>query len=263
MGRWSTATFFLDRLSTVTTMCRMMLSGTSSFSSACGAGQRGQGRVERLVALIQRRRRRTVRGAAPAERDAGSRARSPRAAALRAPRSLPGPMPAARRACDGARTGTARSPPATTTAAAPQMMGLSEAMAIRPVRRTRAAGEGPVEQTAGDAAAEAGAGHILQRVRRALENGVRGTVAAADGRADALAHVAGRKTGGIPGDERIADARHLHVAAQVVAVADRIVGARPWRACDRAWRSDGSSAGGCRRRCFLMRSAMPPIPTFR
>src|SRR5665213_4361499 len=46
---------------------------------------------------------------------------------------------------------------------------------------------------------------------------------AADGRTNALAHIAGRKTSGITGDERITDACDLHIAAQVVAVAHRIV----------------------------------------
>src|SRR5580704_19726416 len=46
---------------------------------------------------------------------------------------------------------------------------------------------------------------------------------AADGRTNALTHIAGRKPGGITGDECIADARDLHMAAQVVAVTHRLV----------------------------------------
>src|SRR3984893_13200681 len=82
------------------------------------------------------------------------------------------------------------------------------------------------EHTARDTA-DARTGHVLEPVRLTLENGLRRAQPAADRRSNALTQVAGRQPGGVPGDEGVVAAYHVHAPAQVVAVPDRIVvGAR-------------------------------------
>src|ERR1700686_2553294 len=75
--------------------------------------------------------------------------------------------------------------------------------------------------------ADARTGHVLEPVRLTLDNGLRRAHPAADRRSNALTQVAGRQPGGVPGDEGIVAAYHVHAPAQVVAVAAGIVvGAR-------------------------------------
>src|SRR6185312_7408939 len=88
----------------------------------------------------------------------------------------------------------------------------------RRARGTRAPGEHAARN-----AADAQAAGIAQAIRRAVEDSLRGAQAAAHGRADALAQVAGGKPGGIAGDESVVAPHDLDAAAQVVAVAGRLV----------------------------------------
>src|SRR5438874_5392279 len=82
------------------------------------------------------------------------------------------------------------------------------------------------EHTARDAA-DARARHVLEPVRRTLDNGLRRAQSAADRRSNALTQIAGRQPRGVPGDEGVVAAYHVHAPAQVVAVAAGIVlGAR-------------------------------------
>ena len=82
------------------------------------------------------------------------------------------------------------------------------------------------EHTARDAA-DARARHVLEPVRRTLDNGLCRAQSAADRRSNALTQIAGREPRGVPGDEGVVAAYHVHAPAQVVAVAARIVvGAR-------------------------------------
>src|SRR6266853_677588 len=75
--------------------------------------------------------------------------------------------------------------------------------------------------------ADARTGHILEPVRHTLDNGLRRAQHAADRRSYALTQVAGRQPGGVPGDEGVVAAYHVHSPAQVVAVPAGIVaGAR-------------------------------------
>src|ERR1700726_571449 len=69
--------------------------------------------------------------------------------------------------------------------------------------------------------------HVLEPVRLTRDNGLRRAQPAADRRPNALPPVAGREPGGLPGDEGVVAAYHVHAPAQVVAVAARVVaGAR-------------------------------------
>src|ERR1700730_7188860 len=87
------------------------------------------------------------------------------------------------------------------------------------------AGRAP-EHTARDTA-DARTRHILEPVRLTRDNGLRRAQTAADRMSNALPQVAGREPGGIPGDEGVVAAYHVHAPAQVVAVPARIVaGAR-------------------------------------
>src|SRR6266513_1412794 len=82
------------------------------------------------------------------------------------------------------------------------------------------------EHTARDTA-DARAAHVLEPVRLTRDNGLRRAQPAADRRSDALTQVAGRQPRGVPGDEGVVAAHHLHAPAQVVAVPAGIVtGAR-------------------------------------
>src|SRR3982074_2050664 len=82
------------------------------------------------------------------------------------------------------------------------------------------------EHTARDAA-EARAGHVLEPVRLTRDDGLRCAQPAADRRSDALAQVAGREPRGVPRDEGVVAAYHVHTPAQVVAVAAGIVVGAP------------------------------------
>src|SRR5580704_6571029 len=77
------------------------------------------------------------------------------------------------------------------------------------------------EHTARDAA-DARTRHVLEPVGLTRDNGLRGAQPAADRRSNALTQVAGREPGGIPGDEGVVAAYHVHPPAQVVAVPARI-----------------------------------------
>src|SRR6202034_1162216 len=81
---------------------------------------------------------------------------------------------------------------------------------------------GAREHAAGDAA-DAEAGHVIEPVGRAIDDRRRRAQAAADRRTYALAQVAGRQSRGIPGDEGVVAPHDLDLAAQIVAVAGRIV----------------------------------------
>src|SRR4029077_7087650 len=78
------------------------------------------------------------------------------------------------------------------------------------------------EHTAGDAA-DAQAGHIIEVVRLVGEDGACGAQPAADRRTDAFAEIPGGEPRGIPGDEGVLPPHDLHLTAQVVAVAGRLV----------------------------------------
>src|SRR5579883_286330 len=93
-------------------------------------------------------------------------------------------------------------------------------VAAQPGERTRA--RRAVEHAARDAA-QARAGHVIETVGDAVEDRVSRAQPAADRRPDPLAQVACGKSGGIPGDERIAAAHRLDLAPQEIAVAAGLV----------------------------------------
>src|SRR4029077_2872745 len=101
------------------------------------------------------------------------------------------------------------------------MCGSSAGRALAAPGKHPGAGCAP-EHTAGNAH-HACAAHIVQPVGLALDDGLRCAHAAAHGRPDALAQIAGRESGRIPGDEGVVAAYHVDAAAQAVAVAGRIV----------------------------------------
>src|SRR6266481_4248973 len=104
------------------------------------------------------------------------------------------------------------------------MHGSSAGRLTPPGKRTGAS-RAP-EHTARDAA-HARAGHVLEPVSLTRDDGLRCAQPAADRRSDALTQVAGREPRGVPGDEGVVAAYHVHTPAQVVAVAAGIVvGAR-------------------------------------
>src|SRR5215469_11769991 len=78
-------------------------------------------------------------------------------------------------------------------------------------------------QHAAPDARDAQAGHVIEPVRRALENRLRRTQATADRRADALAEITRGETCRIAGDEGIVTAHDVHAAAQVIAVPSGVV----------------------------------------
>src|SRR3984893_3134145 len=100
-------------------------------------------------------------------------------------------------------------------------MGGSSAGRVTPPGKHTGASHAP-EHTARNTA-DARTRHILEPVRLTLDNRLRRAQPAADRRTNALAQVAGREPGGIPGDEGVVAAYHVHAPAQVVAVAARIV----------------------------------------
>src|SRR5512135_2054910 len=73
-----------------------------------------------------------------------------------------------------------------------------------------------VEHAARDAG-DTGSGDVAQLVRRAFNDGARGAQAATHRRSDALAQIARGEPGGISGDEGVAAAYGVDVAAQVIA----------------------------------------------
>src|SRR5205814_2107009 len=107
-------------------------------------------------------------------------------------------------------------------------------------------------------AADARARHVLEPVRRTLDNALCRAQSAADRRSNALTQIAGREPRGVPGDEGVVAAYHVHAPAQVVAVAARIVvGARrepaaqargAGRAVRGGWGRRGGGAERARRR---------------
>src|SRR2546427_3971887 len=78
------------------------------------------------------------------------------------------------------------------------------------------------EHTAADAH-HAGAAHIIEPVGLAVGARLRRAQAAAHRRADALAQIASRESSRIAGDEGVVAAHDFDAAAQVVAVAGRLV----------------------------------------
>src|SRR5499427_10252176 len=80
----------------------------------------------------------------------------------------------------------------------------------------------PAEHTAGDAP-DARAGHIIEMVRLISEDGACRTHPAADGGTDAFPEIARRQARGIARDEGVLAPYDLHLAAQVIAVAGRVV----------------------------------------
>ncbi len=132
IGRWSTAIFFFDRLSTVTTMLRMMLSGTSNFSSACAPGRAVRAAWKGVSLSFS-----AGTGVLSALLESGTGCWITGALAT-------GAIAAGVLSVGGADAGGTAAlgwcayrysaiTPATTAAAAPQMMGLSEFRAIRPL----------------------------------------------------------------------------------------------------------------------------------
>src|ERR1700739_2477647 len=101
------------------------------------------------------------------------------------------------------------------------MCGSSAGRALAAPGKHPGAGCAP-EHTAGNAH-HACAAHIVQPVGLALDDGLRCAHAAAHGGPDALAQIAGRESGRIPGNEGVVAAYHVDAATQVVAVAGRIV----------------------------------------
>src|SRR5437773_7043546 len=105
------------------------------------------------------------------------------------------------------------------------MRGTSAGRPLPPPGKHTGAGRAP-QHTARDTA-EARAAHVLEPVRVTRDNGLRRAQPAADRRSDALTQVAGRQPRGVPGDEGVVAAYHLHAPAQVVAVpAGIVMGAR-------------------------------------
>src|SRR5437764_11287182 len=96
------------------------------------------------------------------------------------------------------------------------MHGSAAGRVAPPGKHTGASGA--PEHAARDAA-DARARHVLEPVRRTLDNGLRRAQPAADRRSNALTQIAGREPGGVPGDEGVVAAYHVHAPAQVVAVA--------------------------------------------
>src|SRR5689334_18308573 len=93
---------------------------------------------------------------------------------------------------------------------------------VSPAPGERPGARAAVEHAARDAG-DARPGDVAQLVGRTLDDGARSTQAAAHRRSDALAKIAGGEPGGIAGDEGIATAHGVDVAAQVIAVAGRLV----------------------------------------
>src|SRR5882762_2825170 len=100
-------------------------------------------------------------------------------------------------------------------------MGGSSAGRLTPPGKHTDASRAP-EHTAGDTA-DARTRDILEPVRLALDDGLRGAQPAADRGSNALTQVAGRQPGGVSGDEGVVTAYYVHAPAQVVAVAAGIV----------------------------------------
>src|ERR1700747_2207240 len=92
----------------------------------------------------------------------------------------------------------------------------------RPPPVKHAAVPDAIEHAAGDAA-DAEPGHVLEPVRLARENRLGRQQPAADRRPYALTEITRGEPGGIPGDEGIVAAYDIHAAAQVVAVAARVI----------------------------------------
>src|SRR5271167_3205155 len=90
--------------------------------------------------------------------------------------------------------------------------------------RTRPACKSPIKCAADHSAAETGAGDIIEAEFRAIDDGLGGPPAAADCRTNPFAHVAGGETRGVARQQRIADADGFQRAADVVAIAARMVG---------------------------------------
>ena len=88
----------------------------------------------------------------------------------------------------------------------------------------RAPGEGPIHCAADQTASETCAGDVIERVRGTAHDGIGGTLAAADRRADPFAQIARGKARGIAGQECIADAHSIDPAPCVVAVAAGFTG---------------------------------------
>src|SRR5258705_7824586 len=101
-------------------------------------------------------------------------------------------------------------------------MGRSSAGRRRPRPGNHAGGGRPPEHTGRDPA-DARTRPVLEPVRLTRDNGLRRAQPAADRRSNALTQVAGRQPGGVPGDEGVVAAYHVHAPAQVVAVAAGIV----------------------------------------
>src|SRR4029077_17146680 len=85
------------------------------------------------------------------------------------------------------------------------------------------AGEGPIHPTSQDAAAEAAAGDIVEIVFCTGDDRLCRALAAADRGSDSFAQIAGRKTGGIACEERIADAARERTP-KVITVTLRLAG---------------------------------------
>ena len=97
------------------------------------------------------------------------------------------------------------------------------ARAVANIAAADTAGECPIHPTSQDAAAEAAAGDIVEIVFSAGDDRFCRALAAADRGSDSFAKIAGRKTGGIAGEERIADAARERTP-NVVTITFRLAG---------------------------------------
>src|SRR4029077_20857716 len=93
---------------------------------------------------------------------------------------------------------------------------------VSPAPGERTCARRAIEHAARDAG-DARPGDVAQLVGGAFKNGARGAQPAAHRRPDALAQIARGEPGGIAGDEGVAAAYGVDIAAQVIAVAGRLV----------------------------------------